>query len=147
MLGSMGRVGATGDNVALESFFTLLQKNVLERRGWATRDALRLAGVTWIERNYHRRRRQARLGRLTPVEYEAIMNGQVALAARHSGHLNVQQPHTINYAGPVRLLLPIGSKPSTVCEGGIIPSAATCILVESRPPRNTVPSVFSVTQR
>lgn len=48
---------------------------------WATREELRLAIVTWIERTYHRRRRQARLGRLTPVEYEVIMYEQVALAA------------------------------------------------------------------
>ena len=65
----------------MESFFSLLQKNVLHRCAWATRGELRLAIVTWIERTYHRRRRQARLGRLTPVEYEAIMNKQVALAA------------------------------------------------------------------
>ena len=32
MLGSMGRVGAAGDNAAMESFFTLLQNNVLDRR-------------------------------------------------------------------------------------------------------------------
>lgn len=81
MVGSMGRVGAAGDNAAMESFFSLLQKNVLNRCAWATRGELRLAIVTWIERTYHRRRRQARLGRLTPVEYEAIMNKQVALAA------------------------------------------------------------------
>lgn len=65
----------------MESFFSLLQKNVLNRKTWATRDELRLAIVTWIERTYHRRRRQARLGRLTPLEYETIMNKQVALAA------------------------------------------------------------------
>lgn len=81
MVGSMGRVGAAGDNAAMESFFSLLQKNVLNRRAWATRDELRIAIVTWIERTYHRRRRQTRLGRLTPVEYETIMNKQVALAA------------------------------------------------------------------
>lgn len=81
MVGSMGRVGAAGDNAAMESFFGLLQKNVLNRRAWATRGELRLAIVTWIERTYHRRRRQARLGRLTPIEYETIMNKQVALAA------------------------------------------------------------------
>lgn len=80
MVGSMGRVGAGGDNAAMESFFSLLQNNVLNRRSWATREELRLAIVTWIERTYHRRR-QARLGRLTPVEYEAIMYEQVALAA------------------------------------------------------------------
>ena len=81
MVGSMGRVGAAGDNAAMESFFRLLQKNVLNRRAWATRDELRIAIVPWIERTYHRRRRQKRLHGLTPVEYEAIMNTDVALAA------------------------------------------------------------------
>ncbi len=32
MVGSMGRVGAAGDNAAMESFFSLLQRNVLDRR-------------------------------------------------------------------------------------------------------------------
>ena len=81
MVGSMGRVGAAGDNAAMESFFSLLQKNVLNRRSWATRDELRIAIVTWIERTYNRRRRQAALGRLTPVEFEAIMSTPAALAA------------------------------------------------------------------
>lgn len=70
--GSMGRVGACGDNAAMESFFALLQNNVLDRQRWQSREALRLAIVTWIERTYHRRRRQARLGRLTPIEFETI---------------------------------------------------------------------------
>ena len=81
LVGSMGRVGAAGDNAAMESFFALLQKNVLNTRNWATRQELRLAIVTWIERTYHRRRRQRALGRLTPVEFEAIMTTQAASAA------------------------------------------------------------------
>jgi transposase InsO family protein len=81
MVGSMGRVGAAGDNAAMESFFALLQKNVLNRRSWATREQLRIAIVTWIERTYHRRRRQDRLGRLTPIEFETIMITPAALAA------------------------------------------------------------------
>ena len=81
MIGSMGRVGAAGDNAAMESFFALLQKNVLDRRTWATRQELRIAIVTWIERTYHRRRRQKRLARWTPVEYETIMTPPAALAA------------------------------------------------------------------
>ena len=81
MVGSMGRVGAAGDNAAMESFFSLLQKNVLDRRSWATREELRIAIVTWIERTYHRRRRQAALGRLTPVEYETIMTTPATQAA------------------------------------------------------------------
>ncbi len=74
LVGSMGQVGSAGDNAAMESFFALLQKNVLDRRDWATRDELRAGIITWIERTYHRRRRQDRLGRLTPVEYELIMD-------------------------------------------------------------------------
>ena len=61
------------------SFFALLQKNVLDRQRWSTREQLRLAIITWIERTYHRRRRQRRLGRPTPIEYETI--NQAAHAA------------------------------------------------------------------
>ena len=74
LIGSMGRVGACGDNAAMESFFALLQKNVLDRQRWDTREELRIAIITWIERTYHRRRRQRRLGRLTPIEYETLAN-------------------------------------------------------------------------
>ncbi|WP_344007336.1 IS3 family transposase [Streptomyces thermocarboxydovorans] len=81
MVGSIGRVGAAGDNAAMESFFSLLQKNVLDRRSWTTREELRIAIVTWIERTYHRRRRQAALGRLTPVEFEIVMTTPALQAA------------------------------------------------------------------
>ncbi len=81
MVGSMGQVGSAGDNAAMESFFSLLQKNVLDRRHWASRDELRIAIVTWIERTYHRRRRQHTLGRLTPVEFEITMTAPAAEAA------------------------------------------------------------------
>lgn len=81
MICSMGQVGSAGDNAAMESFFALLQGNVLDRRRWATRDQLHIAIVTWIERTYHRRRRQAALGRLTPIEYETIMTPQATQPA------------------------------------------------------------------
>jgi putative transposase len=45
MIGSMGRVRAAGDNAAMESFFGLLQNNVLDRRTWTTRQQLRTAIV------------------------------------------------------------------------------------------------------
>ena len=91
MTGSMGRVGAAGDNAAVESLFALLQKNVLDRRSWATRQELRLAIVTWIEQTYHRRR-QASLGRLTP---SSTKPSQPQLRRRQPDqprHLFVQQP-------------------------------------------------------
>ena len=77
----MGRVGAAGDNAAMESFFSLLQKNVLDRKVCETRLELRLAIVAWIEGKYHRKRRQRGLGKLTPVEFEVVNVGSVALAA------------------------------------------------------------------
>jgi putative transposase len=83
LIGSMGRVGACGDNAAMESFFALLQKNVLDRQRWQTREQLRLAIVTWIERTYHRRRRQRRLGRLTPIEFETL-NRHATAGLNHS---------------------------------------------------------------
>lgn len=68
--GSMGRVGSSSDNAAMESFFSLLPKNMLNTRRWNTGEELRLAIVTWIEKKYNRRRRQRGLGMLTPVEFE-----------------------------------------------------------------------------
>ena len=76
----MGQVGAAGDNAAMGSFFALLQKNVLDRKRWLTPEELRIA-IIRIKRTYHRRRRQARLGQLTPIKYETIMNPAVSIAA------------------------------------------------------------------
>lgn len=81
MVGSMGQVASAADNAAMESFFSLLQKNVLDRQPWRTREQLRIRIVTWIERTYHRRRRQEALGRLTPIEFEAIMAPPATQAA------------------------------------------------------------------
>ena len=81
MVGSMGRVASASDNAAMESFWSLLQTNVLNQRRWTTRQELRLAIVVWIERKYHRQREQDRLGGLTPIEYEDRMSQPRELAA------------------------------------------------------------------
>tara|TARA_R100000365_G_C2737026_1_gene66195 strand:- start:200 stop:451 length:252 start_codon:yes stop_codon:yes gene_type:complete len=74
--------GISVSAVSMESFFALLQKNVLNSRRWATRGDLRLAIVTWIERTYRRSSSRQRVpGELTPVAFEAIMTTQVASAA------------------------------------------------------------------
>ena len=41
----------------MESFVSLLQKNVLHRQRWQRWDERRLAIVIWIEKTYHRRYR------------------------------------------------------------------------------------------
>jgi transposase InsO family protein len=80
LVGSMSRVGACGDNAAAESFFALLQKNVFDRQRWDTRDELRAEITYWIESTYHRRRRQRRLGRMTPIEFETVYTPAAAAA-------------------------------------------------------------------
>jgi len=77
----LGRVGAAGDNAAMESFWSLLQTNVLNQQRWATRQELRLAIVVWIERKYHRQRAHETLGGLTPIEFEAKLAEPLTLAA------------------------------------------------------------------
>jgi putative transposase len=80
--GSMGRVAPAGDNAAMESFFSLLQKNVLNRQPWHDRDQLRSAIITWVESTYNHRRRQRALGKLTPAEFEALIGyNTLAVAA------------------------------------------------------------------
>ena len=81
LTGSMGRVSSAGDNAAMESFYSLLQKNVLNRRRWRTRDELAYEITYWIEHTYNRRRRQRGLGRLTPFEYELAFSDPAADAA------------------------------------------------------------------
>lgn len=65
----------------MESFFAVLQKNVLDQCRWESRAQLRTAIVHWVERTYHRERRQRRLGKLTPVEYELVHHNADVLAA------------------------------------------------------------------
>jgi putative transposase len=48
LVGSMGHVASAGGNAAMESFHSLLQKNVLDRHRWATRDDLTNATLHWM---------------------------------------------------------------------------------------------------
>ena len=79
--GSMGRVASAGDNAAMESFWALLQRNVLDQQPWRTREELHYAIVFWIEHTYNRRRRQRGLGKLTPVEFELAFAPQATQTA------------------------------------------------------------------
>ncbi|MCL0245954.1 hypothetical protein JIM95_007355 [Corynebacterium sp. CCM 8835] len=72
--GSMGGVASAGDNAAVESFFPLLQHNVLSTGTWAGHEGLTIAVIAWIKHRYHRRGRQRSLERVTPIECETINN-------------------------------------------------------------------------
>ncbi len=77
----MGRVTSAGDNAAMESFWALLQRNVLNTGPWRTRAELHYEITYWIEHTYNRRRRQRRLGRRTPIEFELAFTTSTQAAA------------------------------------------------------------------
>ena len=84
----MGRVGAACDNAAMESFFSLLQKNVLDTRRWETREELR-------PRDRHLDRNQVQPAttptgprQAPPVEFEMIYTTADAGVGRALGEGN-----------------------------------------------------------
>ena len=69
LLGSMGRVASALDNSMMESFFGTMQRELLDRKAWATRTELARAIFEWIE-GWYNPRRHTSIGGLSPVEYE-----------------------------------------------------------------------------
>jgi transposase InsO family protein len=77
--GSMGRVASAADNAAMESYHSLLERNVLDQqRVWKSREELHTAIVTRNEHTYNNTRRQRRLGKLAPVEFELAFSAAQA---------------------------------------------------------------------
>ena len=72
LLGSMGRVASSVDNALIESFWSTMQRGLLDRRHWTSRVELASAIFEWIEGWYNPRRRHSGLGYLSPHEYEAL---------------------------------------------------------------------------
>lgn len=80
LLGSMGRVASSVDNTMIESFWSTMQRELLDRQRWTTREQLGSAIFEWIEAFYNPRRRHSSLGYLTPTEYEALHTAAVTAA-------------------------------------------------------------------
>jgi putative transposase len=67
---SMSRSGNVWDNSAMESFFSSLKTERVNRRVYRTRDDARADVFDYVERFYNPRRRHSTLGYLSPAEYE-----------------------------------------------------------------------------
>ncbi len=67
----MGSIGDAFDNAMAESFFSTLQRELLDERRWDTRRQLALAVFEWIEAWYNPRRRHSSIGNLSPIDYES----------------------------------------------------------------------------
>jgi putative transposase len=72
LLGSMGRVASSVDNGMIESFWSTMQRELLDRRQWRTKAELGSAIFEWIEAFYNPRRRHSALGYLSPVQFEDL---------------------------------------------------------------------------
>ena len=68
----MGRVASSVDNTMIESFWSTMQRELLDTRRWDSQEQLASAIFEWIEAWYNPRRRHTSLGDLAPAEYEAL---------------------------------------------------------------------------
>jgi hypothetical protein len=66
----MGRVPSSVDISMIESFWSTLQRELLDTRTWQTPDRLGSAILEWSEAWYNPRRRHTALGMLAPAEYQ-----------------------------------------------------------------------------
>ena len=67
---SMGSIGDCFDNAMMESFFSSLEAELLDRNRFRTRPEARLAVFSWLAGWYNIRRRHSGVGYLSPQEYE-----------------------------------------------------------------------------
>ena len=67
---SMSRSGDVWDNSAMESFFSSLKTERVNRRVYASRDEARADVFDYVERFYNRRRQHSTLGYLSPAAFE-----------------------------------------------------------------------------
>jgi transposase InsO family protein len=68
---SMGSLGDCYDNAMMESFWSRMQVELLDRKSWRMRVELANAIFEYLEIFHNRRRRHSALGMLTPAEFEA----------------------------------------------------------------------------
>jgi putative transposase len=67
---SMSRRGNCHDNAVAESFFNLLKRERIRRRAYKTREDARRDVFDYIEMFYNPKRKHARNGMLSPVDFE-----------------------------------------------------------------------------
>jgi putative transposase len=81
LLPSFGTVGDGLDNAMMESFWSSMQIELLNRKRWKTRVELANAIFEYIEIFHNRQRRHSALGYRTPIEYELLSDNDPIAAA------------------------------------------------------------------
>jgi transposase InsO family protein len=78
LMPSFGSIGDAFDNAMMESFWSTMQIELLDRKRWKTRVELSNAIFEFIEVFYNRRRRHSQIGYVSPIEFERAMTRQTA---------------------------------------------------------------------
>ena len=80
LLGSMGRVASSVDNTMIESFWSTMQRELLDQQAEASKAELASAIFEWIEARYNPRRRHTSLGNVSPAQFEDLHAAATAAA-------------------------------------------------------------------
>jgi putative transposase len=80
LLGSMGRIASSVDYALIESFWSPMQRELLDRRSWTDQAELASAIFEWIEGWSHPRRRHTSIGNVSPASFEALHTDAVTAA-------------------------------------------------------------------
>ncbi len=72
MVPSMGSVGDRFDNAVIESFWSRMQVELLDRQRWRERVELANAIFEYLEVFHNRERRHSALAMLTRLEFERV---------------------------------------------------------------------------
>jgi len=91
LLGSMGRVASSVDNGLMESFWSTMQRDLLDRRTMTTRAELGSAVFRWIEGFYNPTRRHSALGCHSSADDEIITTTAALTTAARQPTRTVRQ--------------------------------------------------------
>jgi putative transposase len=79
---SVGRTGICYDNAAAESFNATIKKELIYQHVWRDAAHVRTAVFSYVERYYNRVRKQRKLGRISPEDYETAFDKREDNAAQ-----------------------------------------------------------------
>jgi len=74
----MGSIGDCYDNSMIESFWSRMQVELLNRKHWRTRIELANAIFDYLKIWHNRQRRHSALGKLSPIQFETQTPSTVA---------------------------------------------------------------------
>ncbi len=85
----MGKVPSCVDNALIDSFWSSMQSQLLDRQSWTSQVEIASAMFEWIEGRYNPHRRHSSLGQISPTHFEQLDNN---LMVAHDGAANRKCP-------------------------------------------------------